>query len=227
MQEQVAQLLPKREGHFAFESGHHGEVWLDLELLFLRPERVQPLAEALADRLRSYEATAVCGPLVEGAFVGLMVAASLRLPFSYSEPVRDHRATGLFPVSYPIPKSFEPKLRGKRVVIVNDVINAGSAVRGTLASLKECGAQPIAIGTLAVYGGAASDLAATHRRPGSARVVSKPDLGAQRLSSVRERRPIECVVAAASNNRMNLTALRAARYPERSPHGGVTEALRE
>lgn len=162
MQEQVEQLLPKREGHFVFESGHHGQVWLDLELLFLRPERVQPLAEALAARLRGYQAAAVCGPLVEGAFVGLMVASSLRLPFSYSEPVRDRSATGLFPVSYPIPKSLEPKLRGKRVAIVNDVINAGSAVRGTLASLKECGAQPVAIGTLAVYGSAASDLAATH-----------------------------------------------------------------
>jgi orotate phosphoribosyltransferase len=162
MQEQVAQLLPKREGHFRFESGHHGQVWLDLELLFLRPERVQPLAEALADRLRAYHPAAVCGPLVEGAFVALMVASSLRLPFSYSEPVRDHGTTGLFPVSYPIPRSLEPTLQGKRVAVVNDVINAGSAVRGTLASLRKCGAQPVAIGTLAVYGDAASELAARH-----------------------------------------------------------------
>ena len=44
MQEKVAELLPKREGHFVFESGHHGQVWLDLERLFLHPERVQPLA---------------------------------------------------------------------------------------------------------------------------------------------------------------------------------------
>jgi hypothetical protein len=41
MQKQVAQPLPKREGHFVFESGHHGQVWLDLELLLMRPERVQ------------------------------------------------------------------------------------------------------------------------------------------------------------------------------------------
>jgi len=142
MKEQVAQLLPKREGHFVFESGHHGQVWLDLERLFLHPERVQPL--------------------VEGAFVGLMVASSLRLPFTYSEPVRDDRAAGLFLVAYPIPRSLEPELQGKRVAIVNDVINAGSAVRGTLASLKQCGAQPVAIGTLAVYGQAAGELAATH-----------------------------------------------------------------
>ena len=57
--EEVARLLPKREGHFVFESGHHGQLWLDLELLFLRPERMQPLAEALADRLRAYQPSAV------------------------------------------------------------------------------------------------------------------------------------------------------------------------
>jgi orotate phosphoribosyltransferase len=162
MQEQVAQLLPTREGHFVFESGHHGRLWLDLELLLLHPERVQPLAEALSERLRAHQVAAVCGPLVEGAFVGLMVASALRVPFAYSAPVRDQRATGLFPVSYPIPRPLERELRGTRVVIVNDVINAGSAVRGTLASLKQCGAHPVAIGALAVYGRSASDLATTH-----------------------------------------------------------------
>ena len=50
-------------------------------------------------------------------------------------------------------------------MIVNDVINAGSAVRETLASLRGCGAQPVAIGTLAVYGEAASELASAHRVP--------------------------------------------------------------
>ena len=165
MQQQVAKLLPSREGHFIYESGHHGEVWLDLELLLLHPERVEPLADALADRLRVHRVAAVCGPLVEGAFVGLMVSSALRLPFSYSEPTRDRPEAGLFPVSYPIPEPLHAELRGKRVAIVNDVINAGSAVRGTLAALKKCGAQPAAIGALAVYGEAASKLAAEHALP--------------------------------------------------------------
>lgn len=50
-------------------------------------------------------------------------------------------------------------MRGQRVAIVNDVINAGSAVRGTVASLHGCGATPVAIGTLTVYGEAAGNLA--------------------------------------------------------------------
>jgi len=47
LQQQVAELLPERRGHFVFESGHHGQDWLDLERLFLHPERVEPLAAAL------------------------------------------------------------------------------------------------------------------------------------------------------------------------------------
>ncbi len=165
MQEQVAELLPERDGHFVFESGHHGRVWLDLELLLLHPERVRPLAEALANRLRPHQPEAICGPLVEGAFVGLMVASSLRLPFSYSEPSSDDRDATLFPVSYPIPAPLRAWLRGKRVAVVNDVINAGSAVRGTLAALAACEAEPVAIGTLAVYGESAGRLAASHAVP--------------------------------------------------------------
>jgi orotate phosphoribosyltransferase len=163
---EIALLLPRREGHFVYESGYHGELWLELERLCLQPvSSVQPLAEALAQRLREHRPEAISAPLVEGAFVGLIVASALRIPFTYSAPFRDEDAVGLFPVSYPIPVVLQSMLREKRVAIVNDVINAGSAVRGTLASLRECGAEPVAIGALATFGRAARELAATHDLP--------------------------------------------------------------
>jgi orotate phosphoribosyltransferase len=46
------------------------------------------------------------------------------------------------------------------VAIVNDVINAGSAVRGAHADLLVCGALPVAIATLLVLGDAATHFAA-------------------------------------------------------------------
>lgn len=162
MHDSIALLLPGREGHFVFESGHHGAIWLELERLALRPEKLRPLVDALAARLRPHRAEAICAPLVEGAFVGLLIAEALGLPFSYALPTRDASATGLFPVSYAIPKPLERELAGKRVAVVNDVTNAGSAVRGTLLDLERCGARPVAIGSLAVYGESASRLAAAH-----------------------------------------------------------------
>lgn len=154
-------LLPFRTGHFALESGYHGELWLELELLFLRPERVQPLSSALAKRIAPHRVDAVCGPLIEGAFVALAVAVELGLPFSYAKPIARPERGGLFPVDYRIPRALRPELAGKRVAIVNDVTNAGSAVRGALADLRACGAQPIVLATLLVLGDAAAALAAS------------------------------------------------------------------
>lgn len=159
MQDTVLSLLPARRGHFLLESGHHGDLWLDLEALFLHPRRLQPLIDEVANRLAALEIEAVCGPLVEGAFAGLMVAGQLSVDFTYSE--RFIRSTqGLYPAGYRVPSALRDGLRGKRVAIVNDVINAGSAVRGTFADLRECGANVVAIGALLVLGSAAAEFAA-------------------------------------------------------------------
>ena len=156
----VIALMPARRGHFIFESGHHGDLWLDLELLCLHPEPVRPLAARVAARLTPYEVDAVCGPLVEGAFVALMVAETLGVPFSYAERFPDAERDALFPVDYRIPRALRARVRDKRVAVVNDVINAGSAVRGALMDLDACGARPVAIGALLVLGSSAARLAA-------------------------------------------------------------------
>jgi orotate phosphoribosyltransferase len=111
VQNEVSRLLSKREGHFALESGHHGELWLDLELLFLHPPRIQPLAAALSERIAKHGVEAVCGPLVEGAFVGLMVASALGVPFAYSERVLEPDARGLSPFGIASPPRSAPSSR--------------------------------------------------------------------------------------------------------------------
>ena len=161
LQEDVLNLLSARKGHFLLESGHHGNLWLDLELLCHVPRRVRPLAAELARRLSKLQPEIICGPLVEGAFIGLMAASELNLAFAYSERFARPTPTedGLFPAGYRIPDALRQSVREKRVVIVTDVINAGSAVRGTLAALEGCGATVVGIGGLLVLGTAASDFA--------------------------------------------------------------------
>jgi len=160
MHDDVIALMPARRGHFLLESGHHGDLWLDLELLCLNPEPVGRLAGRIARLLAPHGIEVVCGPLVEGAFVALMVAAELGVPFSYAERFPNPKSGGLFPVDYRIPRALRARVRDKRVAVVNDVINAGSAVRGTLTDLDACAARPVAIGALLVLGSAASRIAA-------------------------------------------------------------------
>lgn len=160
MHDDLLSLFAARNGHFRFESGHHGTRWLDLELLFLRPRRIRPFATELARRLATAPIEAVCGLLVEGAFVAQMVAEELDLPFCYAQPVLQPGRAGLYPVDYQIPAALRPIVRGKAMAIVTDVINAGSAVRGTVADLHACGARPSAIGALLALGTWAAGFAA-------------------------------------------------------------------
>lgn len=164
MRPDLARLLNERHGHFEFESGHHGDLWLELESLCRDPRAVRPLADELAAKLVPHGPGVICGPLVEGAFVGLMVAERLGVEFVYAEREVDLVAEGMYPVRYRLPAALRD-LNGRRVAIANDVINAGSAVRGALADARECSAQVVAIGTLLALGPAARELARAARTP--------------------------------------------------------------
>jgi orotate phosphoribosyltransferase len=118
-----------RYGHFAYESGDHGDTWLTVELLFVDPQWLQRSARQLADRIRSMAADVVCGPVVGGALVAGPVAAALGASFVYAE-----RQAHEGHAAYRIPPAARATLAGRRVVIVDDVINAGSA---TLACARE------------------------------------------------------------------------------------------
>jgi orotate phosphoribosyltransferase len=169
MPRDLLEAMAARRGHFLLESGHHGSLWLDVDRLFVEPARVRPYAEHLAPRIAAHNVDALCGPLTGGAFLAQMIAERLGLPWVYAAPVeaksvnRGISEKGLFPVTYPIPAELREFVRGRRVAVINDVINAGSAVRGALRSLRDLGAQPAVIGALLVLGDAAAALASSEQ----------------------------------------------------------------
>jgi len=140
------------------ESGHHDDLWLDLDPLFLRPTRLRRFTAGLALRLGDLAIEAVCGPLVGGAFLAQAVAAELDVEFYYTERVAT-TAGGLYPAKYRLPDTLRPRIGGKRVAIVDDAISAGSAVRATYLELQASGARPAAVGALFVLGSLAARLA--------------------------------------------------------------------
>src|SRR5262245_1514114 len=146
--------IPIRRGHFKMESGYHTDLWMNLETLCRRPDSVQPAARALADRLRQYGVDAVCGPLNEGAFVALMVAGELGCDFTYAARIAEPASGAMFPVRYELPRALRPVVARRRVAIVNDVVSAGSAVRGAFVDLTAHDAQVVAIGCLLILGSA-------------------------------------------------------------------------
>jgi orotate phosphoribosyltransferase len=160
MKRDLLSLVSGRQGHFQFESGHHGDRWLRLETLCLHSRAIQPFTVELAIRFAKYQVEVVCGPLVEGAFIALLVSLELGCEFTYAERLANTGRAGLFPVQYRLPKSLHSAVNGKRVAIVNDVISAGSAVRGAFLDLQALGANVVAMGALLGLGESITHFAA-------------------------------------------------------------------
>jgi orotate phosphoribosyltransferase len=146
------ELVAGRRGHFRLESGYHGGLWLDLDPLFAEPQRIAPFVVALTNALRSYAVEAVCGPLLGGAFLAQLVAHDLGVEFWFTERVMPSEVEGMYQTSYRLPRGFGGRAAGRRVAMVDDVMSAGSALRGTYAELRAHGAVPAVAGALMILG---------------------------------------------------------------------------
>ncbi len=162
MQDELIALLAGRRGHFRMESGYHSELWFQLDPLLQQRARLRPFVVELARRLAAHGIDAVCGPMTGGAQLAEMIAAELGVACFRAERFETARP-GLFPVEYRLPVEQRERARGSVCAIVDDAVSAGSAVRGTHADLLACGARPVAIGALFVFGDAAARFATKQR----------------------------------------------------------------
>jgi orotate phosphoribosyltransferase len=151
----VLDALPARRGHFLLESGYHTDLWLTLDGMFVDTRALAPLVADLAAKLRPHAPSAVCGPLLGGAFLAQAVATVLGVEFYFTEPAPAPADPGLFRAKYRLPGELMRRVGGERVAVVDDVISAGSSVRATADALSAAGASTVAVGALLVLGDAA------------------------------------------------------------------------
>jgi len=145
----TVQLARPRSGHFDLGTGYHGDLWLDLDALLLRPSLLRAQVRWLAARLTEHSVDAVCGPLEGGAFLAYAVADLLGVAFlpGYRRPGER--------VRYHLP-AVPGGIDGWRVGVVDDAVNAGTAVVACLEELRGRGAVPVAVATLVSLGEAST-----------------------------------------------------------------------
>jgi orotate phosphoribosyltransferase len=102
----------------------------------------------LAERLRGHDVDAVCGPLEGGALLAYAVADRLGVAF-----LPGYRTPGA--ASYRLPR-VHGGIGGWRVGVVDDAVNAGTAVAACLEELRVQGAVPIAVAAVIALGEAST-----------------------------------------------------------------------
>jgi orotate phosphoribosyltransferase len=154
----LVQLARPRSGHFDLGTGYHGDLWLDLDALLLRPSLLREQVRWLAARLREHSVDAVCGPLEGGAFLAYAVADLLGVAFLAGYRWPGERA------GYHLP-TVPGGIGGWRVGVVDDAVNAGTAVVACLEELRGRGAVPVAVAALVSLGEASTMVQARMRVP--------------------------------------------------------------
>lgn len=146
MTSRLIEVVGARWGHFDLGTGYHGDVWLDLDALFTRPAQLREPIRVLAESLRGQRVDAVCGPMEGGAFLAYALADVLEVGF-----LPGYRGSGV--AEYRLAAGSE--IAGRRVAVVDDAVNAGTAVRACAGQLRELGAEVVTVAALLGVGPAA------------------------------------------------------------------------
>jgi hypothetical protein len=100
----------------------------------------------------------------ESTGISQLVAQALRIEFCFTER-RQSTAEGLFGARYVLPPAYRSCHRGRRVALVDDVMSAGSALRGSYAELKAYDAVAVVAGALLILGDLGANFFVQERVP--------------------------------------------------------------
>lgn len=121
-----------REGHFVLSSGLHSPVFLQKNLVFMRPARTERLCKALAEKILATVGAVdiAVSPAVGGIIPGYETARHLDAPSIYVE-----REGGVFKLRRGF--HLEP---GMKVAMIEDIVTTGLSSRECIAAIRATGA---------------------------------------------------------------------------------------
>lgn len=125
------------DGHFVSINGRHGGGWIDKDAINPHLTLVDELCTMLWDVAKDLEPEIICGPAEGGLIVSLWTGFRAGVPAVYAEHETAHGAElrGRFILR----RGYDEWVRGKRVLIVDDVVNTGHSVRQTAQAVRLAG----------------------------------------------------------------------------------------
>lgn len=135
------------DDHFVYISGDHGSGWVDKDAIFVDPQRVRRLTQLLAAEVKRFNVEILCGPATGGLIVAQWTAFELGVPAVFAEHTQP-RAAGQLRGEFAFHRGYDRLVAGKRVLVVDDVVNTGLSVRQTAAAVRRAGGEVVAIAAL-------------------------------------------------------------------------------
>ncbi len=128
--------------HFVYVSGDHGSGWIDKDAIYPHTANVERLCRDLADDVREWGIEAVCGPATGGLIIAEWTAHTLGVLSLFTEHDPTPRGNALRG-KFVLRRGYDQMVSGKRVLVVDDIVNTGLSLRETAAAVRAAGGQVV------------------------------------------------------------------------------------
>jgi len=132
--------------HFVYISGDHGSGWIDKDAIYPHTERIEQLSRRLAQLVRDLRLDVVCGPATGGLIIAEWVGHELGILAAFTE--HDTPRPGELRGRFVLRRGYDHLVAGKRVLVVDDIVNTGHSIRQTIEAVRGAGGTVAAAGTL-------------------------------------------------------------------------------
>jgi orotate phosphoribosyltransferase len=139
-------------GHFDYGNGYHGRVYLNPHQLFRHPSTIWRFGQDLIDVLPAdvVQATeVVAGPATGGALLAHTIAGLLDSRRSLTHPPCSFAPIHYDASGYTLRPFYARQLKGKRVLLADDVRNTGQTLARCAALVQDAGGSLLA--TIEIY----------------------------------------------------------------------------
>lgn len=129
--------------HFVYTKGGHGKAYVNKDDIYVDPDKLSLFCQDIAWRCRTLEAQAVAGPTVGGVLVAQWVTYWLRR-FTGDDKIVAIFADEAGEGKRVLKRNFPSRVAGKKVLVVEDVINTGASAAATIRAVEEAGGEVVA-----------------------------------------------------------------------------------
>lgn len=128
--------------HFVYTAGGHGKAYVNKDDIYTDPEQLSILCKEIAFRNMNAGVQVVAGPTVGGVLVANRVAEWLR-HFTGNKNIiavfADQDGDGRV-----LKRGYPKKVAGKKVLVVEDVLNTGKSAAATVKAVQSAGGEVVA-----------------------------------------------------------------------------------
>lgn len=139
----------KRSGHFVYTSGRHGSMYVNKDAIYPHAEMTSDLCLQIATHFAGQDIDVVVAPAVGAVILSQWVAYHL-------SRLKGREVLGLYAEKGPteagegflLRRGYAELCRGKRALIVEDILNTGGSVKKLVGAVNKLGAQVVGVAAL-------------------------------------------------------------------------------